>query len=125
MIITSSSQHTNKSSQVQSNETPPQSVSECPMSDTSTMSQSHYSQSPGPPSLCPRPSLMVVSSPVLRTQPPDRRNSQVPMHDQHAPRACTAPTTLPPLCQVPYDTPSFSRHVEHAGQGSRTATKEA
>jgi hypothetical protein len=83
------------------------------MSDTSTMSQSHYSQSPGPPSLCHRPSLMVVSSPVLRTQPPDRRNSQVPMHDQHAPRACTALTTLP------YDTPSFSRHVEHAGQVSR------
>ena len=53
----------------------------------------------------------VVRSP--RTQPPDRRNSQVPMHDQHAPRACTALTTLP------YDTPSFSRHVEHAGQVSR------
>lgn len=83
------------------------------MSDTSTMSQSHYSQSPGTPSLCPRPSLMVVSSPVMRTQPPDRRNSQVSMHDQHAPCACTALTTLP------YDTPSFSRHVEHAGQVSR------
>lgn len=71
-------------------------------------------RAPGPSQ--PVPSALAdgcIISRVVRTQPPDRRNSQVPMHDQHAPRACTALTTLP------YDTPSFSRHVEHAGQVSR------